>query len=77
MHTGQLYNPQPHFTNREVPAGHVIQQGDACYPPIPMPPQQGIASQPHAIVTTPLMPFGGTVGSRLSEQHGTKGCSDN
>ena len=63
MHTqaGQLYNPQPPFTNslRGVSAGHVIQQSYAGYPPIPMPPQQGNASQPHAIVTVPLMPFGG------------------
>ena len=55
----QLYNPQPPFSNRGVPAGHVTQQGYAGYPPVPISPQLGTTSQPHIAMTTPLQPLGG------------------
>ena len=58
-----VYSPYPQFTNRSFPTGHNVfmtpyQYG---YPPVLMPPQQGIATQPHATMASPFMPFGGII----------------
>jgi hypothetical protein len=54
-------SPQPQFTNRGIPSGHNIPYGYVNYPPGLMPPQQGIATQPHAMMTAPIVPFGGII----------------
>ena len=58
-----VYSPQPQFTNRGIPAaGHVTPYyGYANTPPVLMPPQQGVTSQLPAMMTAPLMSFGGII----------------
>ena len=64
-----VYTPQPQFTNRRIPAGHVTPyHGYATYPPVLlMPPQQGIPNQPYTMMTAPLMPFGGIRHTRRTQ----------
>ena len=54
VNAGQLYNPQPQFALGGASTGHnVIQHGYAGQLHAPMPPQQGIAIQPHNRGTAP------------------------
>ena len=54
-----VHSPYPQFTNRGLPTGHNVNMIPYGYPPVLMPPQQGIAAQPHATMASPFMPFGG------------------
>ena len=54
-----MYSPYPQSTNRGLPAGHNVIMTPYGYPPVLMPPQQGIAAQPHATMASSFMPIGG------------------
>ena len=56
-----VYSPYPQLTNRGLSTGHNVIMTSYGYPPVLMPPQQGIAAQPHATVASPFTPFGGII----------------
>ena len=56
MYTGQLYDQQPHFTNRGVPgpAGYMT------HPSVSISPWPRVAIQPYMTGIAPVLPYHGT-----------------